>query len=87
MSYLSTYAISASDICVPVTLEYELSELTINEPWIAGAFFLGLVFGIVVTALLVPCCLRGLAKKQVTLMTDIVTVLESIKFRLVFPLL
>ncbi|XP_021366920.1 trichohyalin-like isoform X2 [Mizuhopecten yessoensis] len=64
MSYISTYPLSPSDICVPVKLEYESSELTVNEPWIFGAFFLGLIFGIVVTALLVPCCLRSLAKKQ-----------------------
>ncbi|XP_060063932.1 trichohyalin-like [Ylistrum balloti] len=65
MAYISTYPISASDVCVPVKLEYESSELTVNEPWIFGAFFLGLVVGIGITALLVPCCLRSMAKKQI----------------------
>ncbi|XP_033757202.1 trichohyalin-like isoform X2 [Pecten maximus] len=65
MSYISTYPLTVSDICVPVKLEYESSELTVDEPWIFGAFFLGLLVGIVITALLVPCCLRGLAKKKI----------------------
>ncbi|XP_069139245.1 LOW QUALITY PROTEIN: calponin homology domain-containing protein DDB_G0272472-like [Argopecten irradians] len=65
MAYLSTYPLTTSDICVPVKLEYETSELTVNEPWIFGAFFLGLLVGIGITALLVPCCLRSLAKKKI----------------------
>lgn len=64
MSTLASIKSVLDDICVPVTVTYETESFQINKGWIGGAFALGLVFGIVVTALCVPVCIRDYFKKR-----------------------
>lgn len=55
---------SDKHFCVPITLQVEADEYTINKGWIAGAFFLGLLIGAGLTALCVRPFLASWEKKK-----------------------
>lgn len=55
---------SPSDVCVPATVDLMQNEFTVDSSWMAGAFFLGLFLGALLTAICVPFCLKDLEKKK-----------------------
>lgn len=57
---------SPSDVCVPATVDLIQNEFTVDSSWMAGAFFLGLFLGALLTAICVPFCLKDLEKKKVS---------------------
>ncbi|KAI8789815.1 cingulin [Biomphalaria glabrata] len=50
--------------CLPVEIEKEQDTFTIDAGWIAGAFFLGLIVGIAIVAILTKPFLNALKKKK-----------------------
>ncbi|CAG5125924.1 unnamed protein product, partial [Candidula unifasciata] len=52
------------DLCLPVTVDARREEFTYDAAWIAGAFFLGLVLGVVIVLLLAKYCLYVRKRKQ-----------------------
>lgn len=56
---------SADDFCLPITLTVDSEDFSVNESWIAGAFFLGLFVGAGLTALCVRPFLISWEKKKV----------------------
>ncbi|KAL8610099.1 hypothetical protein ACOMHN_024565 [Nucella lapillus] len=58
------YSYSGGDFCLPLTWTVESDEFTIDKAWIAGAFFLGLIVGALLTALCVRPFLAAWAKKK-----------------------
>ncbi|XP_041369579.1 trichohyalin-like [Gigantopelta aegis] len=53
-----------NDVCLPVTIDVYQSSFTPDPNWIAGAFFLGLILGILFAALCVKLCLKDWEKKK-----------------------
>lgn len=65
---------SPSDVCVPATVDLMQNEFTVDSSWMAGAFFLGLFLGALLTAICVPFCLKDLEKKKVSIFPLKVTI-------------
>ena len=53
------------DLCLPVTIYLESESFQADTGWIVGAFFLGLLVGGGITAILAPICMRDWQKKKV----------------------
>ncbi|XP_062614600.1 trichohyalin-like [Saccostrea cucullata] len=55
---------SPSDVCVPAVVNLVQDQFSLDSSWMAGAFFLGLFLGALLTAICVPFCLKDLEKKK-----------------------
>lgn len=62
-------AYSADDLCVAVNVDVQSQDFGVDGAWMAGAFFLGLVLGALITALCARPCVRDLEKKKVNVCT------------------
>lgn len=60
-----------TNFCVPVQVDVDQKEFTINKGWIAGAFFLGLLLGIGIVLLLARPFLAAWEKKKVTILNTL----------------
>ena len=58
------------DLCLPVTIYLESESFEADTGWIVGAFFLGLLVGGGITAILAPICMRDWQKKKVCVLNN-----------------
>ena len=58
------------DLCLPVTIYLESESFEADTGWIVGAFFLGLLVGGGITAILAPICMRDWQKKKVCVLDN-----------------
>ncbi|KAH3705448.1 trichohyalin-like isoform X2 [Dreissena polymorpha] len=57
-------AFNYKDLCLQTSWVEKITDFTIDKGWVAGAFFLGLFIGGLITFFIVPPCIRDWEKKK-----------------------